>query len=499
MKHINIGKVLIAAILTSTIAGASLSACSAVPDDSQKALESTASSSSTSAVTSLTGTVTEKDLETQYDESGSVTITLNGDSAESDSSSVAIEGSVITISSKGTYVLTGTLNDGYIVVDAGKSDDIRIILKDAHITSSDFAALYCLSADNVYITLEDGTENQLINSGEFTSKDSNNVDGAIFSKTDITINGSGSLEVLSSDHGIAGKDDITITGGVISINSSSDGIQANDTVTIQDTVIDITCGKDGIQSDNDEDLTLGNILITSGDITISAGDDAITASSSLQIDGGNISITGSYEGLEGKNITINSGTVTVNSSDDAINAVSAASSDEMFGDDGSTLVINGGEIYLMTGGDGVDSNGTFDMTGGTLIVMGPEMGANGSLDVNSSADITGGTVIMAGASGMATNFTSATQGSVLLAVGNQSEGSEIKVTDASGNVILSLNADSSYQTILVSSPDMTTGNSYTITAGNYSETITLEDYIYGSGSGVGGPGEGGGPDGGFPG
>ena len=170
----------------------------------------------------------------------------------------------------------------------------------------------------------------------------------------------------------------------------------------------------------------------------------------------------------------------------------------MFASDGSTLVINGGEIYLMTGGDGIDSNGTFDMTGGTLTVMGPEIGANGSLDVNGSATITGGTVIMAGASGMATNFTSATQGAVLLTVGNQFEGSEIKVTDESGNVILSYEADSSYQSILVSSPDMTTGNSYTITAGDYSETITLEDNIYGSGSGFGGPGGGfGGPDGGF--
>ena len=482
--------------MTGALAVFTLAACTTVKPESE--VQESTSPDTITISSDLSEAFSDKDIEVSYNESDAQTITLNGSSASSDSSSVKIEGSLITIKGKGTYVITGKLDDGYIVVDAGDSDDIRIILKDAEITSSDYAALYCLNADNVYITLESDTQNVLKNGGSFDSKDDNNVDGAIFAKTDITINGTGSLEVISTDHGIVGKDDVTIAGGNIVINSTSDGIQANDSVAIQEANIDITCGKDGIQADNDEDLSKGYVYVSSGTVTISAGDDGITASSSLQIDGGTVDITNSYEGLEGQNVTINGGVISIVSSDDGINAVSASSSGEAMQADGiSTLKITGGDIYVRTQGDGVDSNGSFEMTGGTLTVMGPTSGANGSLDVNGSAVITGGTVIMAGASGMATNFTSASQGTILMSTGSQSSGSEIKVADSSGKVILQAAADSSYQTVLVSSPDLVQGNTYTVTAGNYSETITLTENLYGSGMGFGGPGDGnfGGPGG----
>ena len=501
MKHIKTEYSLIATMLACALAVTALAACT-ISTNTSGTPESTAKATSGSSA-EISEAFTNEDLKTGYDEDLAQTVTLNGDTVSSDSSNVMTDGSAVTIKSGGTYIVTGTLDDGYIVVDAGDSDDVRLVLKGASITSSDYAALYCLNADNVYITLEDGTENLLSSTGEFASKDSNNVDGAVFSKTDITINGSGSLEIRSSDHGIVGKDDLTIAGGNITITSSSDGIQANDSIAIQGAYIDITCGKDGIQADNDGDLTKGYVYISSGTVTIAAGDDGITASSSLQIDDGTIDITESYEGLEGQIITINGGKISVVSSDDGINAVSASSSGDMFQSDGiSSLIINGGEIYVRTEGDGVDSNGTFEMTGGTLTVMGPTSGANGSLDVNGSAVISGGTVIMAGASGMATNFTNASQGTMLLNTGSQSQGSVIRVTGASGNVILETTSDSSYQTVLISSPDIVTGNSYTVTAGTYSETITLTDNLYGSsGMGFGGPGgtgdfPGGMPDGG---
>ena len=499
MKPIKTEYKLIATIMIGALAVFTLAACTTVKPESE--VQETASPDTVTISSELSEAFSDKDVEAGYDDSEAETITLNGTTASSDSSSVKIEGTVVTIKGKGTYVITGKLDDGYIIVDAGASDDVRIILKGAEITSSDYAALYCLNADNVYITLDSDTQNILKNGGSFDSKDNNNVDGAIFAKTDITINGSGSLEVISSDHGIVGKDDVTITGGNIVIDSTSDGIQANDSVVIKDAVIYFTCGKDGIQADNDDDLSKGYIYISSGTINISAGDDGITASSSIQIDGGTIDITKSYEGLEGQDITINGGDISISSSDDSINAVSASSSGGAMQADGvSTLKITGGNIYLKTQGDGVDSNGTFEMSGGNLTVMGPTSGANGSLDVNGSAVITGGTVIMAGASGMATNFTGASQGTVLLSTGSQSSGSEIKVTDSSGKVILQATADSSYQTVLVSSPDLVQGNSYTITAGNYSETVTLTDNLYGSvggfGGGFGDPGAGG-PGGGF--
>ena len=495
MKHFNTEQKLFATIIICTFAILVFAACSLSSPPSSVKEEN--DPSVTIDKTTLTEAFSEKDVEVIYNDSEAETLTLNGNSAVSSSSSVKIDGSIITIRSKGTYVISGTLDDGYIVVNAGDTDDVRLVFKDASITSSDYAALYCLNADNIYITLEEGTQNRLISSGEFDSKDNNNVDGAIFAKTDITINGSGSLEIRSTDHGIVGKDDVTITGGSITITSSGDGIQANDSVAIQNAVIGITCGKDGIQSDNEDDISKGYIYISSGTIDIAAGDDGLTASSSLQIDDGSVNITKSYEGIEGQNIEINGGKISIVSSDDGINAVSASSSGEMMQTDGaSTLNINGGELHVRTEGDGVDSNGTFEMTGGTLIVMGPTSGANGSLDVNGSAVITGGTVIMAGASGMATNFTGASQGAILISVGNQSQGSEISVKDSSGNVILEITAESSYQSVLISSPDLIKDNSYVVTCGTYSETITLDDNLYGSGMSFGGPGSG---MGGFPG
>lgn len=500
MKHFNSDNKLPASLLICVLAVSVLAGCSVNTTSSSQVKEDTDTSGATETPTIIQESITGKDTDSSYDLSEAQFISLNGDTASSDSSNVKINGSVVTIKGKGTYVISGTLNDGYIAVDAGDSDDIQLVFKNAKITSSDYAALYCLNADNVYITLEDGTGNRLANSGEFDSKDDNNVDGAIFSKTDIAINGTGSLEIESTDHGMVGKDDITITGGNIKITSSGDGIQANDSVAIKDAVIDITCGKDGIQSDNEKDLTKGYVYIASGEIKISAGDDGITASSSLQIDGGTVDIIKSYEGLEGQNIEINGGTISLVSSDDGINAVSASSGEAMQADGASTLRINGGEIYVRTEGDGVDSNGSFEMTDGTLTVIGPTSGANGSLDVNGSAVISGGTVIMAGASGMATNFTGASQGTMLISVGNQSQGSEISVKDSSGNVILETVADSSYQSILISSPDLIKGNSYIVTAGTFSETVTLDDNLYGSGMGFGGPGGGmpGGEMGDFP-
>ncbi len=498
MKRFKTDPRLIAAITAGTLIILPLAACT-TPQETSKATEQTQAVTETTPALTSEEAFTGKDLEVGYDESEAETITLNSSSAVSSSDSVDISGSVITIKTKGTYVISGTLDDGYIVVDAGDSDDIRLILKGADITSSDYAAIYCLNADNVFITLEDGTENSLINSGEYVSKDDNSVDGAVFAKTDVTINGAGSLKVSSTAHGIVGKDDVNITGGVIAIVSEKDGIQANDSVAIQNATIGITCGKDGIQADNDDDPTQGYIYISSGNVTIDAGDDGITATSTLQIDDGTINIRNSYEGLEGQNIIINGGDISIVSSDDAVNAVSETSSDAMSSDGTSSIVITGGSVYVKSEGDGIDSNGSFEMSGGTLTVMGPSRGGNGSLDVNGTASITGGTVVMAGTSDMAMNFTNANQGAILINTGSQSEGTEITVTDSSGNVIIQATADCSYQTVVISSPGLVKGNKYTVSAGSFSETVELSEYIYGSGSGFGMGSFPGGNPGDFPG
>ena len=179
---------------------------------------------------------TERDLSGEYDEAAALKISLNGSSAEiteegteTTSGDVSIDGSTITIKSEGTYILSGTLTDGMIIVEADDTAKVQIVLDGASITSSTSAALYVISADKVFVTTADGTENTLANGGTFTAIDDSNIDGAVFAKDDITFNGNGTLTVTSpAGHGIVGKDDVKIAGGTLNITASKHGVQAND-------------------------------------------------------------------------------------------------------------------------------------------------------------------------------------------------------------------------------------------------------------------------------
>ena len=148
-----------------------------------------------------------RDLAGTWDSSAAVEIQLLGDTAACDGQGVAIDGSRITIAAEGIYRLSGTLNNGQVVVDAGDASKVQLVLSGAQITSATSAALYALSADKVFLTLDAGTENALSNGGVFTAVDENNIDSAIFAKTDLTCNGSGSLTVTSpGGHGVVSKD-----------------------------------------------------------------------------------------------------------------------------------------------------------------------------------------------------------------------------------------------------------------------------------------------------
>jgi hypothetical protein len=184
----------------------------------------------------------------------------------------------------------------------------------------------------------------------------------------------------------------------------------------------------------------------------------------------------------------------VTAADDGLNAAGGndGSGDAMFGmmenvSEDSYLKITGGILTVDASGDGLDSNGSLEMTGGTVYVAGPTDNGNGFMDYNLGASISGGTLIAAGSSGMAMNFTSAEQGSILLTVETQN-GGEITLTDESGNVVASWAADKAYNCVLVSSPEIEQGETYTLTAGSYSETITMDSLIYGSSMGMGGMG-----------
>ena len=190
------------------------------------------------------------------------------------------------------YTRQYTLTDGQIVVNAGETDKVQLVLKGADITSSTSAAIYALQADKVFLTLAEGTENTLTNGGEYVAIDDNNIDGVIFAKTDLTLNGSGSLTLnAQAGHGVVSKDDLVITGGSYTVTAGSHGLSAKDSIAIAAGTFAITSGKDGIHAENSEDTSLGYLYLGDGSYTITAQGDAISASGAAQIDGGTYTLT----------------------------------------------------------------------------------------------------------------------------------------------------------------------------------------------------------------
>ena len=440
--------------------------------------------------TTNTDMFTDRDLDPSYDEA--TTVDLSKESASS-----------VTISKAGTYILTGTYN-GQVVVNVGDQDKVQLVLDNVTIANNDSAAIYVKAGDKVFVTLKDGTTNKISSSSTFSSADAetgDNIDGAIWSKATLTFNGSGKLTVTCENgHGIVSKDDLKVTGGTITVNAGKKAIAGKDSVRIHNGVLDLTAGNDAIHTSNEEDEDKGFIYIEGGTITIDSGDDGIHAETDLTIAGGVINITKSYEGLEGQDIAISGGKIDIVASDDGINASEGGNGKDNttdfggFGGGGgfadnqnASLTISGGTLNVNAGGDALDSNGSLTVSGGTTYVSGPTNGGNGAIDCD-NASISGGTVIAAGSAGMAVNFGSnSTQCSMLVSFGSTVKGgTEVILKDSSGKTILSYTPEKDYQTVVLSSGDIKTGETYTVTAGSESQTIEMTDTIYGSGGMMGG-------------
>ncbi len=228
---------------------------------------------------------TDRDRRADYDAEQAIAIDLNQAT------------SPLKIEQEGTYLLSGSL-DGMIMVDAPDTAKLQIVLADVTVNNATGAALYVKQADKVFVTLADGTKNTLSNGGAFEAIDENHIDAAIFSKQDITLNGTGNLTVTSPiGHGIVSKDDLVITGGVYTIQSASHGLDANDSVRLTEATIEVDAGKDGIHAENDEDAALGFVYIESGMLSIEAQGDGISAGSDLTVKDGQITVLagGGYE------------------------------------------------------------------------------------------------------------------------------------------------------------------------------------------------------------
>lgn len=455
----------------------------------------------------------DRDIDPSYDESEAIKITLNKDSASCDSSSVDIDGSKITIKKEGIYVLSGSLSDGQIIVDVDDKEKVQLVLNGVDISCSNSACIYVKNADKTFITLAEGTENKLSDTGSAYETDGDEkVDGVVYSKDDITFNGEGSLEISAGyNYGIVGNDDVKFTAGTYQITATGKGVKANDSLRILDGSFNIESKDDALHTSNGDEDGKGYVYIAGGSFNLTSEDDGIHAEKDLIINDGTIKVAKSYEGLEGATITINGGDIDILATDDGMNATgtnpfennTASEGDDFpgeppsgmddvewdfdgkfgrgFGGGGmmdavedAVLTINGGDIYVNAAGDGVDSNGYLYIYGGTLIVDGPTNDGNGPLDTGYEGYVNGGTVIAAGSSGMAENFSSeSSQYSILYNFSETlSEGTEVQLLDSSGNVIATHTFAKSGNSIVISSADIKNGT-YTIKAGDIEDTIEV--------------------------
>lgn len=628
-----------------------LNGCSStsLPDDTlsseQEEMDDSVSSSEDSAYT-----YSDYELDDSFDRQSAASITLSGSTAQSNGSGVSINNATVTISKEGCYLINGELEDGQIIVDAGDSDKVQLVLDNASIHCSTGSAILVRNADNVKVTLAADSENELSDGTEYQT-DNDNPDAALFSKDDLVINGSGSLTVQGNyKHGIAGNDDLVITGGRLTVNSLSHALRGKDSVAILDGTFVLTSQKDGIQASNTEDSTKGWVQIDGGNFTIqssgdgiqaetnlsiydgsftitsgggavngadhtenrgggfgrpggnrpdsangqtspempsqpaeggqtpsempsqpaegeqsssgnesdyselifdpddfddtstddsdttvstkgikagnalliqqgtfvidsaddaihsnysvtidggsfqlSSGDDGIHAEAYLNINGGTTTIAESYEGLEAAQIHISGGTTQVSSSDDGLNAtggssfelvdgllvlkdISSSDTEQTFGgrggmfevEDNCDITISGGNLTVTTSnGDGIDSNGSLNVSGGIVLVFGSSSGGEGALDYTGSSSISGGTLVALGSSGMAQSMEPDDSHATLMVTWDevQPAGTRLTLCTQQGEILCSLQSTNSFQTAVISTDSLSAGQEVSLYTG----------------------------------
>ena len=628
-----------------------LNGCSStsLPDDTlsseQEEMDDSVSFSEDSAYT-----YSDYELDDSFDRQSAASITLSGSTAQSNGSGVSINNATVTISKEGCYLISGELEDGQIIVDAGDSDKVQLVLDNASIHCSTGSAILVRNADNVKVTLAADSENELSDGTEYQT-DNDNPDAALFSKDDLVINGSGSLTVQGNyKHGIAGNDDLVITGGRLTVNSLSHALRGKDSVAILDGTFVLTSQKDGIQASNTEDSTKGWVQIDGGNFTIqssgdgiqaetnlsiydgsftitsgggavngadhtenrgggfgrpggnrpdsansqtspempsqpaesgqtpsempsqpaegeqsssgnesdyselifdpddfddtstddsdttvstkgikagnalliqqgtfvidsaddaihsnysvtidggsfqlSSGDDGIHAEAYLNINGGTTTIAESYEGLEAAQIHISGGTTQVSSSDDGLNAtggssfelvdgllvlkdISSSDTEQTFGgrggmfevEDNCDITISGGNLTVTTSnGDGIDSNGSLNVSGGTVLVFGSSSGGEGALDYTGSSSISGGTLVALGSSGMAQSMEPDDSHATLMVTWDevQPAGTRLTLCTQQGEILCSLQSTNSFQTAVIGTDSLSAGQEVSLYTG----------------------------------
>lgn len=304
-----------------------------------------------------------RDMDASFDESSATKITLSGDSASVSGSGAVAEGSTVTISTAGTYIVSGNLADESITVTTSENDKIQIVLNGVKIASSSGPAIDIQSADKCFITLAEGTQNSLSDGSAFTSEDAN---ACIYATCDLTINGSGSLDVSGNyRHGVFSKDDLVVYGGTIRVSAVEDGLNGKDSVKIGAGDISIDSGADGVKSSKSTNPEKGFVCVSGGSLSIDAEDDGIQAKTHLCIAGGSIEIDAAddalHSDLEG---TLNGGSTSVRSGDDAfhcemkleVNDGSFVAEECNEGYEAERVIVNGGDTNICALDDAMNAS-----------------------------------------------------------------------------------------------------------------------------------------------
>ncbi len=338
----------------------------------------------------------------------------------------------------------------------------------------------------------------------------------------ITIN-AGTDGIRSDNTEDATRGYVYLFGGTINITAGNDGVQAETVLKIENTALTVKSGGgssvsisssdtesykgikagsdiilvNGTFNINSADDTIhsnGTITISGGTYSLSSGDDGIHADTDFAITDGNVKITKSYEGIEAVQVVIAGGDISIVATDDGINAAGGNDSSsssvptgrpgDNFSSSNGQIAISGGKIYIKMNGDGLDANGSLNITGGEITVSGANSGDTAILDFDTTGTIGGGVFVGTGATGMAQNFsTSSTQGAIMYSCGNKSAGTVITLKDSSGNVLVTRTADQAFSCVIISHPDIKQGSTYTLTIGSSSTSITMSSLIYGSSGG----------------
>ncbi len=386
----------------------------------------------------------------------------------------------LTISNSGVYHITGSLENGSILVNAGASGEVKLILDNVSIKNSTGPAISCISGDDLVIELVG--ENYLADGTKYSADLDEDIKSTIYSKADLTFEGDGELTVTANyQDTIVSKDDLKFNSGTYHITATDDGIRGKDSVYIVGGTFDIVTKGDGIKSTNETDAGKGFVLIENGNITIAAGDDGIHAINLLTIQNGTVNITKSYEGLEAKKIIINNGAISVAASDDGINAGGGSdntSNNPMAGDANCELAFNGGNVYVNASGDGVDSNGYIYFNDGKVVIDGPTNNGNGALDSGLGIVMNGGEVVSVGSSGMAETLgsTSSVYNLSVYFATQQAAGTKIEIKNSDDETILEHTSAKAFSHLSAGSAYFKAGEAYALYLnGEKYQTFTIND------------------------